>query len=59
MPEEGAKNCLGCLAVVLAIVGLIVLGRFVVGADAPPEEGNACTPGETAVDEQGNELVCR
>ncbi len=58
--SQEAKNGLGCLVVFLAIVGLIFLGRFVTGADAPPAEGNACsTPGETVTDEQGNEFTCR
>ena len=59
VPENG-KNWLGCLAVLLVIVGLILLGRFVTGADGPAEEGNACsTPGETVVDENGDKLICR
>jgi tellurite resistance protein TerA len=59
VPEDG-KNWLGCVAVLLVIVGLILLGRFVTGADGPAEEGNACsTPGETVVDENGDKLICR
>ncbi len=58
--SEDAKNGLGCLLMVLIIVGLVFLGRSISGIDDPPAEGNACNePGETVVDEQGNELTCR
>lgn len=58
--SEGSKLGLGCMVFVLAIVGLIFLGRAISGVDAPPEEGNACSnPGERVVDEEGNELYCR
>jgi len=58
--SKEARNGLGCLVFILAIVGLIFLGRLVTGADSPPEEGNACsTPGETVVDEHGNKFTCR
>jgi hypothetical protein len=60
--DENAKGCLGCLAVIVGIAVLILLGRALVGGlgltDA--EEGNPCTkPGEKVVAEDGTELVCR